>query len=768
MRRSNLRRLGFATLSVIMATAAVSTAAHAEPDTGTIAGHLTYQGVPVVNALVYAIGAGSNSAQTDATGAYSITDLPPGDYQVEFSASGHPTQLAYGATDWGQAALIPVTAGATTTVDDSLLPYGTISGRLADGDGNGVAVSVEARSDDGLNSWAWASDGNFTLGVFPGTYRVHFMVERGGDQWAYGSRTEAGSALIEVAAGQTVTVNDTLLPTGSVAGRITAADGTPAAGITVDVVATDGASGAWPVTTDENGEYRADLVFAGDWRLRLRRPSGLEQWYPNVWTEQDAGTFSVAAGAVTTIDQQLLGTGSIAGRYTDANGQGVADVSLSVFASSGDQLPIWGSTGSDGSYSLPEVPAGSFVLQFQEPSGNQQFYRGKTTFAEADRIAVTNGVTATADDVRLPTGSLTISVRDGLTGSPLTEFSGDVAGRSFSTTTGSAVVEDVRIGAYPGWVYVEGYTGGDFTATVTAGQNSTVEVVLYPYAKLRTKVLDRRTGRPVADVCVFPVRPKQVALGDGCERTDASGQIELRLSAGKYQLFALPIEHNGLGAQWVGPNGGTGLPQEAKTFTLVAGQTKTVAPIRLDRAGTITGKVTSTTGQPLEYGSVRVVDEGFNVGGGYGGEAIAEDGTYRIDWLGPYQWPLLFKAQDHAPQWSGRVGNRLDATTVKVQSGKTTRYGYRMAPGTEVTVQIPGVLYSGFIVMENAVTGDVAGGGWAWVSDAEGATFRVLGPQKVKVRWDDSTGWHWYGGADRDHATVLSVPNTASKVYVLD
>ncbi|MEE3919862.1 hypothetical protein V2I01_20935 [Micromonospora sp. BRA006-A] len=118
--------------------------------------------------------------------------------------------------------------------------------------------------------------------------------------------------------------------------------------------------------------------------------------------------------------------------------------------------------------------------------------------------------------------------------------------------------------------------------------------------------------------------------------------------------------------------------------TLRAGRTITVPPIRLDRAGVVTGTVTSAaTGRPATSGTVTLAPEsGFFPD--WGVELDAQ-GRYRIDWLGPYTWPLLFTTADNATQWSGGFALRGKAVPVTVRAGATTVYNLAVRRGVLVT-----------------------------------------------------------------------------------
>ncbi|GIG01548.1 hypothetical protein Cci01nite_66410 [Catellatospora citrea] len=764
MRRTPLRRLGLVFAAVTITTLGLSVPAQAEPDTGTIKGHLTSNGQPVAGVQVDTYGDSWGSALTDAAGAYEITGLSPGPYGVVFRAPGRPEQFAYGATDWSSAAEIPVTAGGVTTVDDELLPYATFTGRFTDAAGEGLSVNVSAISDTGQTSGVWAGDGTYTLGVFPGRYRLQFMRDFEQPQWAPGARSAEDAAVFEISAGQTVTVNETQLPVGSVAGQITTADGAPAPGVRVELVDRDGMGGPLAIT-DQDGRYRI-IDFGGAWRLRVARENGLVQWYPNTWHEQDAATVTVTPGVVLPIDQQLLATGSMSGHFTDAAGAGLGGVQVGLTLPNGDSTGQWTYTGEDGGYTFPELAPGGYVVRFDGAHGVDQYAHGKVTEAAADRITVTAGQNAVVDDVRLPVGSVTLRARDAITGQPIEQFYASFGAQSPNAENGVISLPAVRADTYQANIFANGYLTTSATITVTAGAETSLTFDLTPMARLHTTVVDRTTGQPLAGVCVLALDLVAPTIGDGCQQTDASGVVDVPVEAGKRQLFAFPDGAEGYGAQWVGRNGGTGAQPRAQVFTFTAGTVTTAPTIRMDRAGVISGTVTSETGR-LPGGTIWVVDEAYNTGGGFGYANFEADGRYTIDFLGPYEWPLLFKVDGHAPQWSGTTGNRLLADKVKVKAGSTTRYDYRVVQGTAVTVKMPGKLGNGYVAMENAVTGDFSGGVWSEDSFEHGATFRVLGPQLVRVRWNEGPEWHWYGGVDREHAKTVLVPATASKVFVL-
>ena len=763
MSRSHLRRLGLVIAALLATTSATVSPAHAAVTIGTIAGTITDNGVPVADAVVSVSSEGFfASARTGADGRYEVPEVPAATsiYRVSIEAPGHPQQFAFGRASWETADLFSVAAGQTTTVDDSLLPTGTITGRLTDVAGNGVSAWVDASGDNNgpRNGASTAPDGSFSFAVLPGTYRIAFQYGAT-TQYAYGTTDYSQATVFPVAVGQTVTVNDVKLVTGSVAGHVTNADGTPAANVTVQA---QGDNNSGYGATDDLGAYRIDDLQTGSYRIVFQLPSGSRQWAHQARTFDAAQSFTVAGDAVTTVDEQLLPTGSIAGRFTDSNGTGMADVSVSV---EGYDDYVAASTDADGAYRIDGIFVGTYKVHFQDWASNlDQYAFGRTTAETADPITVAAGRTVTVDDRRLPTGGVRLTAEDGVTGAAISNFYATIGQRNGSTTSGSLVFAELAVGTYSVAAGGDDYPLNETAATVTvvAGQQTDVRLTLRPFGRITTKIIDNESGGAVAGLCVFAVKPTAFTFPEDChDRSDAAGAVTLRVpDAGAYNLFVLPDAGRRYGAQWVGSTGGTGSQANARSVSVAAGHTTSVPKIKLDRRGTIAGTVTSATGHPVQHGLVGIVSPDLGRGADLRYSPVGSDGSYTIDWLGPYEWPLLFMADDHAHQWSGAVGNRLAAKLVRVKPGKTTSFNHVLKQGTDVTVTIPGETDGGRVVIHNATTADAMG-----VADSEalaaGTHVWVIGPQDVKVECQCGQTI-WYGGSDFDSARTVAIPATGT------
>jgi YD repeat-containing protein len=168
---------------------------------GTIAGSVTRasDGTAIVGALVE--GLQSNlvkaSANSGSNGAYTVSNLAPGTYDVRVSASGFGTSIRTGYS---------VSAGASTTVNASLSLPGTISGKVTKSDGvtaiTGASVAI-IQGTDTVSSTASDATGNYSISNVPaGTYSVQVGAA------GFNTQVQAGAV---VSTGNTTTENFALV-----------------------------------------------------------------------------------------------------------------------------------------------------------------------------------------------------------------------------------------------------------------------------------------------------------------------------------------------------------------------------------------------------------------------------------------------------------------------------------------------------------------------------------------------------------------------------
>jgi hypothetical protein len=183
------------------------------------------------------------------------------------------------------------------------------------------------------------------------------------------------------------------------------------------------------------------------------------------------------------------------------------------------------------------------------------------------------------------------------------------------------------------------------------------------------------TGAPVADACVTALNAsgtgQQQAGFVGC--SNESGHLTIGpMDPGSYSLLATPPFGSDYGLRYVG----TGDPAKAQVITVLPTSTTTGPTIRLDRAGTISGVVSGAdTGQPVRGGVISLYAYGREGPNFY--TLIDEQGHYSIDFLGPYEWPLLLDPAGYPRQWSGRYRR----TPVGKDDRGTVRQDIHVQPG---------------------------------------------------------------------------------------
>lgn len=282
-------------------------------------------------------------------------------------------------------------------------------------------------------------------------------------------------------------------------------------------------------------------------------------------------------------------------------------------------------------------------------------------------------------------------------------------------------------------------------------------------AYIKTWVYARDTGLPMKGVCVIAVPVRGTfSFPDGCgPKSTGLGRVNVPVPVpGSYNLFAFVPPSTMYGSQWVGPSGGTGTQQSARLITVsVPGETKTAPTILIDRRGSIRGKLPAPEEilPPGQVGTVGIVaPEPGNRWQPYA-SVIGSDGSFSILWLGPYEWPLLFRVPGHADQWSGGGGNRLRADLIQAAVPGSSPIDFTVKRGVSAIVNFsdPPSGSDNRVVLRNVTTGESVGVG----SLGSGSKVRirvVLGQQvKIQCLCGDATSWH--GGTDFDSATPVAI-----------
>lgn len=287
-----------------------------------------------------------------------------------------------------------------------------ISGRVTNESGNGIANVYVAAFDYNSNLWiigsSTDSDGNYSLNVRAGTYKVRFRQSPSegfyAHQW-YDDRSNPVTAdLVTVKGFRTITNIDAQLEIGgTIFGRVTDASKVAIADVYVSAMDSNSSRWIYGLNTDSNGNYSFNLP-AGTYKVYFSPlPSSgynAPEWFNNKPNSQAADLVTVTPQTTSNINAQLEIGGTISGRVTNPLGYGIANVYVGAAAQ-----PVYNwmggvSTDSNGNYSF-NVPAGTYRVQFYPQSSVRRYYayapewyENKSNFHAGDLISVTAGATS--------------------------------------------------------------------------------------------------------------------------------------------------------------------------------------------------------------------------------------------------------------------------------------------------------------------------------------------------------------------------------------
>ncbi len=324
-------------------------------------------------------------AQTGADGTYTTGPVPPGDYRVQFSSSGPSsnwaTQYWSDKPSWNTAQIITITtadAPIRAGIDAALTHGATVTGTVTNAGGQpvgGICVNAIINTPNGLDGLAntsTATDGTYTLaGLSPIDVRIVFedcnhVGPYARQAWP-ASRNLAGATVISLTEGATVPhVDAQLVAAGSITGTVRNVNHVPLAGICVQA-STDNFVGGL-TSTDGNGAYTLLLDRPGDYHVQFvdcnGTPAYTGQWWNTTGTNTPA-TITLTPGAVQTGVDADLSPGVVATvSGTVRNAHGDAMTSACVVAYLPNQYALFAAVAADGTYTLHDVPSGTFALAF--------------------------------------------------------------------------------------------------------------------------------------------------------------------------------------------------------------------------------------------------------------------------------------------------------------------------------------------------------------------------------------------------------------------
>ena len=380
---------------------------------GTVTGNSTgLTGICVV--VDNGTGGPPSFATSTNTGAYTLSNLPPGSYVIRFDnnndCSSTPdtgswvTQWYSGASSFQNGTPVAVTANTTTpNINATMAAGGSISGSVT-GPTTGTAlqnicavVDTGQFGPGGSQSIAasTASNGTYQLNNLPTgqTYRIRFdnnhdcrapQANPGSwiTQWWNNQSSFNNANPIPSSGTLTSTpvtgINANMAPGGIIAGKvINAANGSNLQGICVSAqLQNQNGGGGFPASaqTGADGTYSLNNLGSGTYQVSFNGCQGssgswVQQFWESASSQSTATLVNVTAPTtVTAIDAAMVAGGTITGTVT---GGGVPQQGICVSVDTGQPSRFGGgsslntSTDNSGNYSLLGVPVGhSYKIRF--------------------------------------------------------------------------------------------------------------------------------------------------------------------------------------------------------------------------------------------------------------------------------------------------------------------------------------------------------------------------------------------------------------------
>jgi hypothetical protein len=421
--------------------------------TGTVTSRNDHQ--PVGRILVQALRAGRNgpvlvsSAATQSDGTYTLANLYPTAYYVEFSASGFTPVWYPAATGAGGAQLVTAVAEGTVTDVDAMIAGkpASISGSVDPGDTlTPVVTTVTARPLLGANATRSAAT---TTTAADGSYHLTGLPAPGSYELTFTAPGYQASTLVDTVTGGDQRLEPTITlgaSQGQIAGTVT--DGTdPIGGATVSTTVNGKPLVVATPTVGQVGTYvLGGLPTPGTYVLTFTAPGH----------GADTKIVDLAAGQSNpSVDVTLTrGTGSVTGRLVDSNGNGLGGATVTV----GGSVPGASGAAPTTVTLTTGTAVGSFAINGLAVPGSYTL-----TFSLAGYLSTSVPVTLT-DNGAPPSVDATLLPAAGRIGGTVQGPSGTLSGATVSATDGKHTWRTTSTDT--GFV-ISGLMPGHYTVTAT-------------------------------------------------------------------------------------------------------------------------------------------------------------------------------------------------------------------------------------------------------------------------------------------------------------
>jgi hypothetical protein len=355
-------------------TTTVNQALSSQP--GVISGNVTdatASGNPALNGVSVSCTCQGTAVTTNSSGNYSFPTVAAGTYSLTFTDPGWVTLTINN---------VSVTAGNTTTKNAALVEDGSLNGKAIDANTSAPLTAGTVSCSCRVGTVPINAAGNYSFtNIAPGSYSLTFS------DTGYVTLVVNNVAVV---AGTLTTTNVALTEDGHITGNVTdaTASGNPVLpGVTVTCSCQVGAT-----TTDSSGNYAFVNVAPGTYSLTFALSGYVTSTITSV---------VVSSGSPTIENTAMTEDGGFNGIVTDSTSTPIQGVTVTCNGCGVSSA----TTASDGTYSFPNIAAGTYSLTFSDTGYVTQTISGQLVNAgastEVDAVMTTDGgIAGTVTDLQ--------------------------------------------------------------------------------------------------------------------------------------------------------------------------------------------------------------------------------------------------------------------------------------------------------------------------------------------------------------------------------
>ncbi len=487
---------------------------------------------------------------------------------------------------------------------------------------------------------------------------------------------------------------------------------------------------------------------------------------------------------VSAISPAWADVGGISGTVTDASTAGIADVIVYVY-DSGDNLITLGFTMSDGTYTIGEIPTGSYRVEFSGTGYLDQWYNNENSFSTSNAVAVVapnttpninavlsvgGGISGTVTDASLVgIANVTVYVYDS---------NDNYVASGVTASDGTYTITGIPTGSYavyffplPGSIYESqwysdenSFCSANMVAVTAPNTTPNINAVLAAGGSISGTVTNA-SAVGIAGVYVDVYDGNDNFVSSGTTASDGTYTVG-SIPTGSYSVY-FSVYNSIYVSQWYKNESSFA---SANMVAVTAPNTTPNINAVLAVGGGISGQVTNASAVGIANVEVDVYDSTDNfITSGF----TASDGTYTLIGIptGSYKVNFAPYSSIYVGQWYSNQSSFASANTVAVTAPNTTpAISAVLAVGGSISGKVTNASTAGIANVEVSVY-DNNGNYIASGLTASDGTYTVsglpTGSYKVQFTGFPCSSGQWYNNENSlssADAVQVTAPNTTSAI----